>query len=250
MYILVDAFLESFSGRTTLTDATDLTDLTDATDLTGVTDLTDLSASLIQTVSVPVSTVQTDPAQISQDSSPSRLDRKFWTFILRENTLLQARQLLRQNPTFAPPLNDYSFGKMRIIMEQRSTEADLLKFLHKKFPHLFQSKYQNGQYISHVSHPNNVRTLLEIFPYDRNLRIVLLDELINSPQSKLVLEESFFNYIINNNALLKHMADTRPDLFRVDHHQLPEGPFKQKLPVILSRLSDLLTEDAIGKAIY
>lgn len=248
--VLVDAFLESFSGRiverTTLTDATDVTDVTDVTD---ATDATDLTASLIHTDSVPVSTIQTAPAQISQASSPSRLDRKFWTFILRENSLLQARQLLCQNPTFAPPLNDYSFVKMRIIMEQCNTQADLLAFLYKKFPHLFQSKYQNGHYISHVSHPNNVRTLLEIFPYDRNLRIVLLDELINSPQSKLVLEESFFNYIINNNVLLKHMADTRPDLFRVDYHQLPEGPFKQKLPDILSRLSDLLTEEEI-RAIY
>lgn len=198
-------------------------------------------------------TIQTEQTTIqSAQSSPaaSTLEREFWGFILKENTV-KAKRLLHRNPTFIPTLNDYSFKKMETIMKHRNTHADLLKFLYGKFSHLFQCKYQNGHYISHVTHPNNIRTLLELFPNDRNLRIVLLDEIINSPQSSLVLDESFFNFIINNDKLLKHMFNTRPDLFLVDYRQLTDGPFKQKLPVILGRLSNLFkTNDAIKMACF
>ena len=179
----------------------------------------------------------------------SKLDKDFWKFMFSED-IESARALLHYDPGFIPTLNDYCFRKMEVILSHPATRTELLRFLHGNFPLLFQSRYQNGQYVLHLSHFNNIRTLLEVFPYDRNLRIALLDELISSPNSPFVLDDSFFNFIINNEALLRYMFNTRPDLFLVDHHQLPDGSFKRKLPMILTKLAQLFQDNKAIKMAY
>lgn len=172
----------------------------------------------------------------SQPVSAQRLqERKFWE-LMKRSDITSANLFLSQIPSFIPRLNEECFESLQVIMEESTTQADSLKFLYGKFKRLFHKRFTNGRYISSVTHPDHIRTLLEIFVNDRDLRIALLDDFINSPDSELVLEEGFFNFMINDNNLLKFMFNARPDLFLVDYSRLPEGIYKEKLPILLNLL--------------
>ena len=187
--------------------------------------------ALIEQSAVQVPSIKIDAASISL-----KMNNDFWLYI-HNGHLNRVYRMLKYDPKFIPVIDDACFTALAKVMCDPDIDEDILKFLYGKFPVLFQSRYPNGKYIYHISHPNNIRTLLEVFINDRDLRISLFDEMVNTPLSPLVLDDCFFNFILNNDVLFQFMYNTNPGLFLVDYRQLSDGAFKRALPIMLTKLA-------------
>ena len=181
---------------------------------------------------------------------PTEIERQIWADIYNHQ-LKNARNKIISSG-YKPKLTKYVYDKMSEIMRNDRTVIETLNFLNSQFPDIFRKKFLNGDYVYKEATSKNVNALLSANPESINIRIAVLDSIIQNKKTKIILGSDFFAPLSGDeNRKMRHNFFTlRRDFMNIDYRQLLFEDNRVKWRKLMKELLQMFPEDATIRIAY